>query len=206
MKSGWGNAFGCPNCGSQNVTGARFCGSCGANLFYNCPDCRGWVDVTFSHCPNCRAKLDWPAGSGLPGSASSPAVMLLLLGVAMLLTGSIYLIVNNSGSANAISTKPSGQAAAAPAADKAPAVYASQYLAPQQDSPASSGAQDPVDYPWYDPSTRDTASYETVLTIPAGSTPASDSYLSTPASRSYLDTVYPTWGHCVGGSCRNYAQ
>ena len=209
MKSGWSSIFPCANCGSQNMTGARYCGSCGTNLYYNCPDCQGWVDVTFSNCPNCSVKLDWPEGSESPGRSSSPAVMLLLLGIAMLVTGSIYLIVNNSGSANAVSNKSAGATASTSSSNPFPAINASQPLLMPQNDSTSTDNSNPGDYSWYDspsPSTRDTASYGVVLTIPAATSSVTDTGVNNPPGRSYLDIMYPTWGHCSGGSCRNVAQ
>jgi hypothetical protein len=209
MKSSWSSFFPCSNCHSQNVSGARYCGSCGMNLYYNCPDCQGWVDVTFSNCPNCRVKLDWPDGIASPDRASSPAVMLLLLGIVMLVTGSVYLIVNNSGSANAVSNKSAGAAASTPASNTLPAINTLQSLLSNQNDSTSTGNADPADYPWYDSSStpsQDDTSYEMVLTIPAAAPQVTDTAVNTAPSRSYLDTIYPTWGHCSGGRCRSITQ
>lgn len=207
MKSGWSYVFPCSNCGAQNVTGARYCGNCGLNLYYNCPDCQAWVDVTFSHCPNCNVKLDWP--NGAPVRASSPAVMLLLLGIAMLVTGGLYLMVNSSGPANAVAGKSVGAAASTSPSNTLPAINAPQSLPAQQKGSNIIDAPDPAGYSWYDePSSynEDPGAYEVVLTIPAATTQVTDTSVSNTPGRSYLETVYPTWGHCVGGSCRNVPQ
>ena len=209
MKSGWSSFFPCSHCGSQNVTGAGYCGNCGVRLYYNCPDCQGWVDVTFSNCPNCRVKLDWPAGNAFRDKPSSPAVMLLLLGIVMLVTGSVYLVVNNSGSANAISNKSLSAATSYPASDEWPAVKAMQSFISYQNNPASINNASTADYPDYNStpaSAPDSASYDVVLTIPANIPAVTSTSLDSPAGRSYLDTVYPTWGHCSGGRCRNITQ
>jgi len=209
MKSGWSSFFPCSNCGSQNVTGAGYCGNCGIKLYYNCPDCQGWVDVTFSNCLNCRVKLDWPAGNAFRDKSSSPAVLLLMLGIVMLVTGSIYLIVNNSGSADAVSHKSVSAAAPSPASNPWPSstVWPS-FISEQNNSAAISNANT-ADYPGYDSTSafnRDMPSYDVVFTIPAATPQVTDSSVNSPPGRSYLDTVYPTWGHCSGGRCRSITQ
>jgi len=209
MKSGWSSFFPCSNCGSQNVTGAGFCGNCGINLYYNCPDCQGWVDVTYSNCPNCRVKLDWPAGNAFRDKPSLPAVMLLLLGIVLLATGSVYLIAKNSGSANAVSNKSGSATASSPASNTWPAINALQSFLSYQNNTAAISNANTADYSGYDSTsaaTRDNASYEVVLTIPAATPRVTDSSVNSPPDRSYLDTVYPTWGHCSGGRCRSITQ
>ena len=199
MKSSWSSFFPCANCGSQNVTGAGYCGNCGLNLYYNCPDCQGWVDVTFSNCPNCRVKLDWASGNTFRDKPSSPALMLLMLGIVMLITGSVYLIVNNSGSAAASTT----------ASNPWPSLSALQSFISYQNNSAAISNTNTADYPGYDSTsaaTRDNASYDVVLTIPAATPPVTNSSVNSPPGRSYLDTVYPTWGHCSGGRCRSITQ
>jgi len=209
MKSGWSSFFPCSNCGSQNVTGAGYCGNCGINLYYNCPDCQGWVDVTFSNCPNCRVELDWPIGNAFRDKPSSPALMLLMLGIIMLATGSIYLIVNNSGSANAVSNKTAGVAASTPASNMWPSSNALEPFISYQNNSASINDAHTADYPGYNStsaSTQDNAAYDVVFTVPANTPPVTDTGINSPQGRSYLDTVYPTWGHCSGGRCRNITQ
>jgi hypothetical protein len=209
MKSGWSSFFPCSHCGSQNVTGSGYCGNCGINLYYNCPDCQAWVDVTSSNCPNCRVKLDWPAGTALRNKPSSPALVLLLLGIVMLATGSIYLIVNNSGSANAVSNKSGSAAASAPASNTWPAINAVQPFVPYQNNSPSIDNADTADYAGYSPASasgRDTALYDQVIIIPANAPAVTETNINSPQGRSYLDTVYPTWGHCSGGRCRNITQ
>jgi len=209
MKSGWSSFFPCTDCGSQNGTGAGFCGSCGVKLYYNCPDCQGWVDVAFSNCPNCRVKLDWPTSNAFRDQSSAPAVLLLILSIVMLATGSIYLIVNNSGSANAVSNKTVSATASTPASNTWPAINTVQpFLSYQNSSPSIDNAHT-TDYPGYSPASASTphnADYEVVLTIPATAAPSTDSSINSPQGRSYLDTVYPTWGHCSGGRCRGITQ
>ena len=209
MKSGWSSFFPCSHCGSQNVTGAGYCGNCGVKLYYNCPDCRGWVDMTFSNCPNCRVKLDWPASNVFRDKPSSPAVLLLLLGIVMLATGSIYLAVNNSASANAISNKSVGAAASSLASNEWPAINTLQSLISYQNNPAPANKTDASDYQGNDStsaSAPDSASYDVVLTVPANTPPVTGSITDSPPGRSYLDTIYPTWGHCSGGRCRAITQ
>ena len=207
MKSGWSSFFPCSNCGSQNVTGAGYCGNCGINMYYNCPDCQGWVDVTSSNCPNCRVKLDWPAGNAFRDKHSSPALVLLLLGIVMLATGGIYLIVNNSDSANAVSHK--SATASSPAANTWPAINAVQSFISYQNNSPSIDNEDTTDYPAYSPASasgRDTALYGPVIIIPATTSQVTETGMDSPQGRSYLDTVYPTWGHCSGGRCRSITQ
>jgi hypothetical protein len=209
MKSGWSSFFPCSNCGSQNVTGAGYCGNCGMNLYYNCPDCQGWVDVTLSNCPNCRVKLDWPAGNAFRYKPSSPAVILLLLGIVMLAAGSIYLIVNNSGSANAVSNKSVSATAPTPASNTWPTSNALPSFISSQNNAAAISNADNADYPGYNSisaAARDIALYDVVLTIPAAKPQVTDSSVNSPPGRSYLDTMYPTWGHCSGGRCRSITQ
>lgn len=206
MKSGWSSFFPCTHCGAQNVTGAGYCGSCGINLYYNCPDCQGWVDVTSSDCPNCGTKLDWPVGDAFRDKPSSSTIMLLLLGIVMLAIGSIYLIVNNSGSANAVSNKMASAPASEPASNRWPPVNALQPLLSYQNNSSVTGNENTPDSPDYDSisaSQRDLPSYDVVFTFPAGTPPVTD---TTPPSRSYLDTVYPNWGRCVGGRCNANIQ
>ena len=209
MKSGWSSIFPCSCCGSPNVTGAGYCGNCGVKLYYNCPDCQGWVDTSFSNCPNCRVKLDWPANNAFRDKASTPAVLLLLLGIVMLATGSIYLVVNNSGSANAISNKSAGAAASSPVSNALPAISTLQSLLPYQNTPAPVNNTDTSGYPGYDSTSaasQDDASYDVVFTIPASTPAVTGTSTTSTAGRSYLDTVYPTWGHCSGGRCRSITQ
>jgi hypothetical protein len=209
MKSGWSSFFPCSHCGSQNVTGAGYCGNCGIKLYYNCPDCQGWVDVTFSNCPNCRLKLDWPAANAFRDSSSAPAVLLLMLGIVMLATGSIYLIVNNSGSVDAVSSKPGSAMAPTTSSNWLPAINTPQSFPAYQYNSTSIDNTGPADYSSYDlspASTQDTPSSEMVLTIPATPPQFTDTGIYNPPGRSYLDTVYPTWGHCVGGRCSGNIQ
>jgi hypothetical protein len=144
-------------------------------------------------------KLDWPSGNTFRDKPSSPALMLLMLGIVMLITGSVYLIVNNSGSAAASTT----------ASNPWPSLSALQsFISYQNNSPAT-GSANTADYPGYDStsaSAQDNAAYDVVFTIPAAKAPATDTGMNSPPGRSYLDTVYPTWGHCAGGRCRNYIQ
>lgn len=209
MKSGWSSFFPCSNCGSQNVTGARYCGSCGLNLYYNCPDCQGWVDVTFSNCPICRVKLDWPKGSALGDKPSSPAVMLMMLGIVMLVTGSVYLIVNSSGSANAVSNKSASAAISISPSNFLKTIDTAQYNIPDQNTSTLTERANSAGY-FYNNITlesgQDSTSYEAVMTIPISTPPVTDTSINSPPGRSYLDTLYPTWGHCSGGRCRNYTQ
>ncbi len=47
----------CPNCGSPNPPGQRFCGACGARVIATCPYCQAIVDPKRRFCPNCGADL-----------------------------------------------------------------------------------------------------------------------------------------------------
>ena len=53
-------SFSCPDCGSGNAIGQRFCGGCGNKFQYNCPRCGGIIDPAFRFCPDCRTELGWP--------------------------------------------------------------------------------------------------------------------------------------------------
>lgn len=46
----------CPNCGSQNAIGERFCRACGKRLIPNCPYCGSQTTGQF-FCPTCGARL-----------------------------------------------------------------------------------------------------------------------------------------------------
>jgi len=47
----------CPNCGTPNTPGQRFCGACGANLPAGCPNCGAENDPGAKFCGNCGAQL-----------------------------------------------------------------------------------------------------------------------------------------------------
>jgi hypothetical protein len=47
----------CPNCGSPNTPGQRFCGTCGANLPAGCPNCGAENEPDARFCGNCGAQL-----------------------------------------------------------------------------------------------------------------------------------------------------
>ncbi|MEJ2739707.1 MAG: zinc-ribbon domain-containing protein [Dehalococcoidia bacterium] len=54
----------CPNCGTPNTPGQRFCGACGANLPAGCPNCGAENDPGAKFCGNCGAQL---LGDAQPG-------------------------------------------------------------------------------------------------------------------------------------------
>ena len=45
----------CPNCGSPNPPGQRFCNVCGANMASGCPNCGAPLDPASRFCGNCGA-------------------------------------------------------------------------------------------------------------------------------------------------------
>jgi len=55
-------------------------------------------------------------------------------------------------------------------------------------------------------STEGPISYEATVATPVTPDPVTETSTSSPKSSPYLDTIYPNWGHCSGGSCRNYYQ
>jgi predicted ATPase/class 3 adenylate cyclase len=57
----------CSSCGTENPSGRKFCGKCGAPLATVCPSCGASNDAQFDFCGEC--------GSPLSASASTPAVL-----------------------------------------------------------------------------------------------------------------------------------
>jgi hypothetical protein len=51
--------FQCPDCGSSNIIGRRFCGGCGTKFQYKCFNCGGLIDPAFRFCPDCHTRLEW---------------------------------------------------------------------------------------------------------------------------------------------------
>jgi class 3 adenylate cyclase/tetratricopeptide (TPR) repeat protein len=47
----------CPSCGSANLEGHRFCGSCGASLSVECPSCGADNPAAYSFCGSCGTRL-----------------------------------------------------------------------------------------------------------------------------------------------------
>jgi hypothetical protein len=62
----------CPNCGSPNTPGQRFCGTCGANLPAGCPNCGAENDPDARFCGNCGAQLLGDFQQGDWGQQQSP--------------------------------------------------------------------------------------------------------------------------------------
>ncbi len=60
----------CPSCGTENRTGAKFCGGCGAALVLGCPSCGEPYEHGQRFCNDCGAPLDDDAASAL--SPASP--------------------------------------------------------------------------------------------------------------------------------------
>lgn len=91
--------FPCSKCGWQNAIGQRFCTGCGEKFQYNCPQCGSVIDSAFRFCPNCHADLGWGiqqqpgwmpqqprwASSAPRSQLSSPAQLLILVVVVLLL-------------------------------------------------------------------------------------------------------------------------
>jgi class 3 adenylate cyclase/tetratricopeptide (TPR) repeat protein len=68
-------AVDCPECGFENRTGARFCGSCGADLTARaCPACGAQNPIDHQFCDRCGATLDPGVGDAKPAPppATSP--------------------------------------------------------------------------------------------------------------------------------------
>src|SRR5574344_197616 len=66
----------CPNCGSENSEGAKFCEQCGTKLpppQRKCPSCGTVINGTPKFCPECGCKLD---GSGSPSKAAGGGLSL----------------------------------------------------------------------------------------------------------------------------------
>lgn len=59
----------CSNCGSENESGRKFCGECGARLAAVCSACGTANSATAKFCGECAA----PLGAGGPASASTAA-------------------------------------------------------------------------------------------------------------------------------------
>ena len=53
----------CPNCGSDNRPGARFCASCGTPLAFACPACGTPARNGARFCDHCGAALDEAAAA-----------------------------------------------------------------------------------------------------------------------------------------------
>ncbi len=67
----------CPNCGSDNAYGQKFCGTCGTPLASGCPNCGAEIDAGSRFCGNCGAQLPadiQPAASDMqqPGWGPPP--------------------------------------------------------------------------------------------------------------------------------------
>jgi len=66
--------FPCPACRSENSTGAKFCGACGAPLTLACPRCGTQNPPAFKFCSECGAALatgQGTAGAGGGGAATA---------------------------------------------------------------------------------------------------------------------------------------
>src|SRR5947208_9114980 len=57
----------CPQCGTENEPGQRFCGACGAPLALICPACGATSPLGFKFCGRCGAELKLPAGPDTTG-------------------------------------------------------------------------------------------------------------------------------------------
>src|SRR5216683_3212376 len=57
----------CPNCGTENRVGAKFCGGCGNTLARACPACGAANDPGMRFCSDC--------GTALEDNAAAPAVL-----------------------------------------------------------------------------------------------------------------------------------
>ena len=63
----------CPNCGSSNVPGQKFCGVCGTKLTAGCPSCGIEIDPGARFCGNCGAQIT--GGMQQPGWGQQPGGM-----------------------------------------------------------------------------------------------------------------------------------
>src|SRR5215471_18141523 len=63
----------CSNCGSENPTGKRFCGDCGAPLGNPCPKCGADNPPSKRFCGDCRAMLPVPTAAPVAASPRMPA-------------------------------------------------------------------------------------------------------------------------------------
>src|SRR5690242_21922463 len=52
-----GAATVCPRCGTDNVSGAKFCTECGSSLATSCPDCGSVTAPGQNFCAECGAAL-----------------------------------------------------------------------------------------------------------------------------------------------------
>ena len=215
MHSDRDNHIACLNCGTLNVTGVRSCRNCNAAYYYNCPFCHSWVDNTIANCLNCGKKLKWPMvtyhaeNTYIPGKSTSPAAFVLILSSVLLSIVALNLMANTSNPADAVS-----HTAAITARGNIPANELKVTSQPEIQGPYTINATSPTaetnSYTAYDYTDINSAegsfSYEATVATPVA--PASNTGTSTsmPKSSSYMDTIYPNWGHCSGGSCRNYYQ
>src|SRR5690349_3801753 len=58
----------CPNCGSENPTGKRFCEDCGTPLADRCPRCGAETTAGKRFCGECGAPLDTVSSVERPSS------------------------------------------------------------------------------------------------------------------------------------------
>lgn len=52
------NEIECPNCGSKNPKGQKFCKECGSKLGKTCPNCGAVIDGTTKFCPECGGLIE----------------------------------------------------------------------------------------------------------------------------------------------------
>jgi hypothetical protein len=205
--------LGCFNCGTLNVTGVRSCINCHAPFYYNCPHCHSWVDNSFSNCPSCAKKLNWPKEAYYtedtysPSPSTSSAAIILLLSTVLLSIVAINLIANSSNPVDAVSH--TGDIAApysVPAQElKTAAQPQIKVYSPVSATPSTTQTDSTASYNDAEVNYNEVSnSYKITEIIPL--TPAPIATTDPPKSCSYLDTLYPNWGHCSGGSCRNACQ
>jgi class 3 adenylate cyclase/tetratricopeptide (TPR) repeat protein len=63
----------CPNCGSANEAGRKFCGECGTRLARTCPSCGSPNASTVRFCGECGTQLENAVGPGQAGEITSAA-------------------------------------------------------------------------------------------------------------------------------------
>jgi len=200
------NLIACYNCGTPNVTGVRSCANCHAAYYYNCPYCHAWVDISVSNCASCGNKLNWPkeayyAEYIYSPVKSSPAAILLLMSIIVLLIVAVNLIMNYTNSVDAGSHTPLIAASNSMPADelKTAAQPEIQVSSPAPTAP-SMIQRDTSDS--YAEAYVDTAEGSSAYEITDSTT--TGAYVPKPSS--YLKMMYPNWGHCSGGSCSGYYQ
>jgi hypothetical protein len=223
IKAG-GNYFQCYSCGAQNVVGVPACSNCHAGFHYTCPHCNTWVNGAFITCPTCLIPLNWPAqkfytqetlyaqGQTRYSEANKPqkrgvlsTILLVLFAGAVLIIG--FDLITNSSNSSASSVHSTSDAANAS-------------NAPQTHS-TTSATQTPVSAITLSPAPNTTPTPASATSITSAAPLVSQDGLivefsipesvvnsstssgsSSTSTSSYLQQLWPSWGHCNKGSCK----